>query len=241
MLFRRASLASLATASLATAAVFAVGGCDSGADTKSAATSGPSVIAPGRPGEPNRTLSAQEAAGRRADDNSPNAADRSYATMMIEHHAQALEMTELAPKRAESTAVKRIAERITAAQKPEIAAMKSWLRTDGGDKNGDDGEHDHGSTHDHGATEDHGTPADHAHPHMPMPGMATDAQLAQLKAARGKAFDALFLTLMITHHQGAITMATDVKARGHSIRIEEMADDVIAQQTAEISRMRAMS
>ncbi|MGV9423423.1 DUF305 domain-containing protein [Streptomyces sp. NPDC003656] len=223
MLIRRASLASLVTASLATAVVFAVGGCDAGADTKSAAASGPSVIAPGRPGEPNRTLSAQEAAGQRGDDNSPNAADRSYATMMIEHHAQALKMTELAPKRAESTAVKHMAERIAASQGPEIAAMKSWLRTDGG------GGHDHGDTH------------DHAHTHMSMPGMATEAQLTKLKSARGKAFDALFLKLMIAHHQGAITMATDVKARGHSVRIEEMADDVIAQQTAEISRMRAMS
>ncbi|MFD8910905.1 DUF305 domain-containing protein [Streptomyces sp. NPDC059575] len=221
----RASYASLATTALAVAAVFAVGGCDADPDTKSAARSGPSVIAPGRPGEANRTLSAQEAAGQRADDNSPNAADRSYATMMIQHHAQALTMTELAPARAESTAVKRIAERIAASQGPEIAAMKSWLRTDAGG----DGEHDHGGTH------------DHDHMHMSMPGMATEAQLAQLKAAKGNAFDALFLTLMITHHQGAITMATDVKARGHSVRIEEMADDVIAQQTAEIGRMRAMS
>ncbi|WP_018544816.1 DUF305 domain-containing protein [Streptomyces sp. LaPpAH-108] len=226
MLFRRASLASLATASLATAAVFAVGGCDAGADTKSAAASGPSVIAPGRPGEANRTLSAQEAAGQRADDNSPNAADRSYATMMIEHHAQALEMTGLAPERARSAAVKRMAERISASQGPEIAAMKNWLRTDG-ESTGEGGEHDQGGTHDHA--------------HMPMPGMATEAQLKQLKSAQGKAFDALFLTLMIAHHQGAITMATDVKARGHSVRIEEMADDVIAQQTAEISRMRALS
>ncbi|MEU4153792.1 DUF305 domain-containing protein [Streptomyces sp. NPDC026659] len=219
----RASYASLATTALAVAAVFAVGGCDANPDTRSAARSGPSVIAPGKPGEANRTLSAQEAAAQRADDNSPNAADRSYATMMIQHHAQALTMTELAPARAESTAVKRIAERIAASQGPEIAAMKSWLRTDAGGG----GEHDHGDTHDH--------------MHMSMPGMATEAQLAQLKAAKGKAFDALFLKLMIAHHQGAITMATDVKARGHSVRIEEMADDVIAQQTAEIGRMRAMS
>ncbi|MGW4199136.1 DUF305 domain-containing protein [Streptomyces sp. NPDC005004] len=220
MLIRRASLASLVAASLATAAVFAVGGCDAGTDTRSGAASGPSVIAPGRPGEANRTLSAQEAAGRRGDDNSPDTADRSYATMMIEHHAQALRMTELAPKRAQSAAVKRLAERISASQGPEIAAMKSWLRTDGGG-------HAHGDAH--------------AHTHMPMPGMATEAQLTRLTSARGKAFDALFLKLMIAHHQGAITMATDVKARGHSVRIEEMADDVIAQQTAEISRMRAMS
>jgi uncharacterized protein (DUF305 family) len=73
-----------------------------------------------------------------------------------------------------------------------------------------------------------------------MPGMATEAQLKQLRAARGKAFDALFLKLMITHHDGAISMATEVKAQGNNIQVEEMADDVIAQQTSEISRMREM-
>jgi uncharacterized protein (DUF305 family) len=45
---------------------------------------------------------------------------------------------------------------------------------------------------------------------------------------------------MITHHEGAISMATDVKAQGNNLQIEEMADDVVAQQTSEISRMRGM-
>ncbi|MFJ8733456.1 DUF305 domain-containing protein [Streptomyces bauhiniae] len=216
MLHRRASLI---TALLAATAALAVGGCsgsggsgDSGA--KSAAQNGPSVIAPGKPGEANRTMSAEDAAEQREDDNSPNAADRSYAHMMIAHHTQALRMTELAPKRAESTQVKRIAERISAAQGPEINSMKGWLATYGKG----------GTAHDHGT----------------MPGMATGAQLTELRAAKGKAFDRLFLKLMIAHHQGAITMATDVKAQGNNIQIEEMADDVIAQQTSEIVRMRDM-
>lgn len=45
---------------------------------------------------------------------------------------------------------------------------------------------------------------------------------------------------MITHHEGAITMATDVKSQGNNVQVEEMADDVVAQQTSEISRMREM-
>ncbi|MFF7969152.1 DUF305 domain-containing protein [Streptomyces sp. NPDC007903] len=211
--------ASLTTALLAAAAVLAAGGCsgsagsgDSGA--KSATHNGPSVIAPGKPGEANRTMSAEDAAEQRKDDNSPNTADRSYAHMMIVHHTQALKMTELAPKRAESTQVKRIAERISAAQGPEISSMKGWLATYGKG----------GMAHDHGT----------------MPGMATEAQLTELRAAKGKAFDQLFLKLMIAHHEGAITMATDVKAQGNNVQIEEMADDVIAQQTSEIVRMRAM-
>ncbi|XHM66028.1 DUF305 domain-containing protein [Streptomyces nigra] len=200
----------------AAALVLALGACDSGTDAKSPADSGPSVIVPGEPGEPNRVLSAEEAARQRSEDDSPNAADVSYARMMIQHHEQALVMTELVPERAESAKVKKLAARIAAAQGPEIDAMKGWLKT-------------HGK----------GTEAEgHEHAHAPMPGMATEAQLAKLRAARGQAFDQLFLTLMITHHDGAVTMATDVKAQGNNIQVEEMADDVVAQQTTEISRMR---
>ncbi|MEU6813860.1 DUF305 domain-containing protein [Streptomyces sp. NPDC046860] len=193
--------------------MLAAGGC-SASGTESAHTE-PSVIAPGKPGEANRTLSAEDAADQRADDNSPNTADRSYVVMMISHHSQALEMTGLVPERAQSAQVKGIAERISAAQGPEIAAMKGWLATNG---KGGEAHHHHGA----------------------MPGMATDAQLTELRAAEGKAFDRLFLKLMIAHHQGAVSMATDVKAQGNNIQIEEMADDVIAQQTSEIVRMRGM-
>ncbi|MFG2681417.1 DUF305 domain-containing protein [Streptomyces sp. NPDC048392] len=207
---------SLVTASLTALTVLALGACDSGSDTGPAAAAGPSVIAPGKPGEGNRTLSAEVAEQQRADDDSPNSADVSYARMMIQHHAQALEMTGLAPEQAESGQVKKLAERISAAQGPEIKAMEGWLKTQG--------ERVTGGGHDHAA----------------MPGMATEAQLGKLRAAQGKAFDQLFLTLMITHHEGAITMATDVKAGGNNVRIEEMADDVVAQQTSEISRMRDM-
>jgi uncharacterized protein (DUF305 family) len=215
VLLRRASL--VATG-LSAVAVLGIGGCDSGPDAKPSAANGPSVIAPGGPGEENRTLTAEEAARQRAEDDSPNSADVSYARMMIEHHSQALEMTGLAPQRAESTKVRRLAERIAAAQGPEIKAMQGWLETYGEAKKA----------------------GGHEHEHAAMPGMATEAQLTKLRAAQGKAFDRLFLTLMITHHEGAITMATDVKAQGNNIRIEEMADDVIAQQTSEITRMRTM-
>jgi uncharacterized protein (DUF305 family) len=207
---------SLVTALLAVA-VLTLGGCDSDSGTKSAESGGPSVIAPGKPGETAETLSAEDAAGRRADDDSPNSADLAYARMMIAHHTQALEMTGLAPDRAKSGNVKRIAARIAAAQGPEITTMKSWLEA-----------------HDDARATD-------GHEHAGMPGMATKDQLGKLRAAKGDAFDRLFLKLMITHHDGAVSMATDVKAQGNNIQIEEMADDVIAQQTSEITRMRAMS
>ncbi|WP_217250188.1 DUF305 domain-containing protein [Streptomyces sp. AC602_WCS936] len=217
MSFRSASTrASLVTAALTALAVLGLGACESGADGGKADAAGPSVIVPGEPGGDNRTLSAEEAEKQLADDDSPNSADVSYARMMIQHHAQALEMTELVPEQAASGRLKKLAERISAAQGPEIQAMKGWLKTHG--------EKETGGGHDHAA----------------MPGMATEAQLEKLRKARGEAFDQLFLTLMITHHEGAISMATDVKSQGNNVRIEEMADDVVAQQTSEISRMRGM-
>ncbi|WP_418955672.1 DUF305 domain-containing protein [Streptomyces tritici] len=207
------------TAALVSAGLLAallLAGCDAApSDAGPQAGKGAGVIAPGKPGEAARTLSPQEAQ-RALPDERPNAADRRYATMMIEHHRQALTMTALVPERASSDQVKKLAARITAAQQPEIAAMEGWLKTNGGA--GGHGAHDHGT----------------------MPGMATEAQLARLKAAKGGAFDDLFLELMIVHHEGAVTMAAQVLSEGNNVLVEEMANDVIAQQTAEINRMRSM-
>jgi uncharacterized protein (DUF305 family) len=215
---RSAALRSTALAAAAVAAVLVLGACDadSGDGTSDKAKdAGPGVVAPGRPGEPARTLSAEEAV-KEAGQDTANSADFRYAQMMIEHHRQALVMTELVPKRASSATVKRLAERISAGQKPEIGAMEGWLRKNGGDKR-----------------KQH-------HDHAGMPGMATDAQLKKLRSAEGKAFDKLFLELMITHHQGALTMATEALAEGNDVIVEEMASDVVAQQTVEINRMRSL-
>ncbi|MFF9082485.1 DUF305 domain-containing protein [Streptomyces rubiginosohelvolus] len=215
---RTAALRSTALAAAAIAAALVLGACDadSGDGTSDKAKdAGPGVVAPGRPGEPARTLSAEEAREETGQDTA-NSADFRYAQMMIEHHAQALVMTELAPERASRSTVKRLAERIAAGQKPEIGAMEGWLKRNGGDKR-----------------KQH-------HDHSGMPGMATEAQLKELRGAEGKAFDKLFLELMITHHQGAITMATEALTEGNDIFVEEMASDVVAQQTVEIDRMRGM-
>ncbi|MGW6723736.1 DUF305 domain-containing protein [Streptomyces sp. NPDC054995] len=215
---RSATLRSTALAAAAVAAVLVLGACDadSGDGTSDKAKdTGPGVVAPGRPGEPARTLSAEEAA-KEAGQDTANSADFRYAQMMIEHHGQALVMTELVSERASDSTIKRLAERISAGQKPEIGAMEGWLKRNGGDKR-----------------EQH-------HDHTGMPGMATEAQLKKLRAAEGKAFDTLFLELMITHHQGAVTMATEALTEGNEIFVEEMASDVVAQQTVEIDRMRGL-
>ncbi len=225
MLNRRTTLhtASLAAA-VAAALALVLTGCDAESGGKADAGKGkdgkPAVIAPGKPGEAAKKLSAEEAA-KAGDDDSPNTADRSYVRMMIEHHAQALVMTDLATDRAKSTKVKRLAERIAAGQKPEIEAMRGWQKTTGGAPKGDDSAHE---GHD-----------------ARMPGMATAAELKRLRDAEGADFDALFLKLMIAHHRGAVSMATDVLAQGNNVRVEEMAGDVIAQQSSEIRRMLHMS
>ncbi|MEV6473167.1 DUF305 domain-containing protein [Streptomyces sp. NPDC051657] len=215
---RSATLRSTALAAAAVAAVLALGACDAGSGDGSsdkADDAGPGVVAPGRPGEPARTLSAEEAVEEAGQDTA-NSADFRYARMMIEHHSQAIVMTGLVPERASADTVKRLADRISAGQKPEIGAMKGWLQKNGGDRRKE--RHDHGT----------------------MPGMATDAQLDTLRAADGKAFDKLFLELMVTHHQGAITMATEALTEGNDVIVEEMASDVVAQQTVEIDRMRGL-
>ncbi len=213
----RRAMRARSAAVAATVALFTLVACESEPTAASGvgADGGPVVVAPGRPGEPARTISPEEAARSVADD-SPNSADFRYAQMMITHHAQALTMTALAPDRAASPQVKKVAARIAAAQQPEIGAMRGWLKAHGGPRP---------ST---------------GHDHHTMPGMATEAQLTQLRAARGTAFDELFLKLMTTHHQGAVTMAAEALSEGNNVQIEEMANDVIAQQTAEINRMRSL-
>ncbi|MFP1624692.1 DUF305 domain-containing protein [Streptomyces sp. 5K101] len=207
------------TAAVVAAAALVLAACDADSGTRAEAGTdkGTSVVAPGKPGEPAKTLSPEEAA-KAVPDDSPNSADFRYAQMMIKHHEQALVMTSLADGRAGSSRIERLAGRIAAAQEPEVGAMRAWLKTHAGG----------------------GRAGSHEHDHASMPGMATDAQLDQLRHAEGPAFDELFLKLMITHHQGAITMAADVLSHGNNVTVEEMANDVIAQQTSEIGRMRSL-
>ncbi len=126
-------------------------------------------------------------------------------------------MSALAPARASSDGVKRLAERITAAQQPEIGAMQAWQGRHPAPSATTDG-------HDHGA----------------MPGMATERQMKDLADASGADFDRLFLRLMTAHHEGALKMAGEVLKGGNDPAVEEMAAEVVATQSAEISRMRAM-
>ncbi|MFK0253783.1 DUF305 domain-containing protein [Streptomyces sp. NPDC090445] len=219
--------------------LLALAGCRGGPDGDDRAD-GPPVIAPGRPGEKARTLSPGEAARSRPDD-SPNTADRSYVQRMVEHHRQALDMTALAPARASADGVRRLAERIAAAQQPEIAVMQAWLaRHPAPAASTTAGGHGGGSGSDDGNGGGHGSGGGHGNGHGAMPGMATEQQMKDLAGARGADFDRLFLTLMTAHHEGALKMAGEALASGNNAAVEEMANEVVATQSAEIHRMRAM-
>jgi uncharacterized protein (DUF305 family) len=169
------------------------------------------VIVPNGPGEQGQTISPGDASSHVP--TPPNEADRNYVAMMIVHHQQALVMTELVPTRATNETVKGLASRIADSQKPEIGAMEQWQKRFGVS----------------GASK---------HDHSTMPGMASQSQLDALKAASGAAFDRMFLELMITHHEGAVKMAADLLGAGSNIQAEEMANDVIATQSDEITRMK---
>jgi uncharacterized protein (DUF305 family) len=195
--------------------LIALSGCTSGPPQAPRADSTAPVIAPGKPGEQAKTLSPSEAATA-VPSATANAADILYVQDMIIHHRQALDMALLAPTRANSPKLKSLADRIKAAQGPEIQFMTTWLGQQG-------------------------QPApDHHAAHADMPGMATPEQLEALKAATGKPFDKLFLELMINHHLGAIKMSEKVLTSGSHIRIEELATDVSVTQTAEIRRMQQL-
>ncbi|HEU5042316.1 MAG TPA: DUF305 domain-containing protein [Gemmatimonadales bacterium] len=145
-------------------------------------------------------------------------ADIMYMTHMIGHHQQALLMAGWAPTHGASPEVQRLAERLINAQQDEIASMRQWL----GDRGKPAGGEMHG---------------------MLMPGMLTPAQLADLDAARGEAFDRLFLASMIRHHQGAVGMVRDLFATpgaGRDFTVFKFANDVSVDQRTEIARMEKM-
>lgn len=157
-------------------------------------------------------------------------ADIDFVTGMISHHAQAIVMSELAPTRTTTRAMRVLTARVINAQTDEIVLMQQWLK-------------------------DRKLPVPEAKPmptkmmmdgvehEMMMPGMLTDAQMKQLEESSGVDFDRNFLTFMIQHHEGAITMVNQVlgaPASAQDEQIYKFASDIYADQTAEIDRMQQM-
>jgi uncharacterized protein (DUF305 family) len=157
-------------------------------------------------------------------------ADIEFMSGMIHHHSQAITMAKWAPTHGASDAVQRLAARIINAQRDEIATMQRWLS----DRRQPVPDPDdagmkmmmHGEMHE-----------------MLMPGMLTEAQMKELDAAKGQEFDRLFLTFMIQHHTGAVSMVKDLFGSYGAAQDElvfKFANDVNVDQTTEIARMQKM-
>jgi uncharacterized protein (DUF305 family) len=173
-------------------------------------------VVPGRPGESASVVPADQVSP--AGGVGYNALDTWFVQTMIPHHQQALELAALAPSRAADPRIRAIAERITLAQGPEIAVLRSWLRQRGLTESGDDPSGDHH--------------------HAPTSGMHPPEAIRALAATSGAAFDRSFVDLMSTHHRGAIQMCTRVLTGGTDDSIQRLATSIAADQQIEIGRMR---
>jgi uncharacterized protein (DUF305 family) len=225
------------------------------------------VVQPGAPGEASQRLSAGDLQAPERPRYTEG--DVHFMQNMIHHHEQALLMSRMAPERTSRADLLLLADRIERAQADEILLMARWLELRGetvpaltvdlGERGRRAGleAHGHHDGHDHG--HHHDRPVDHHHGHdpanapghghadghgaIPMAGMLTEAQLAELAAAREEEFDALFLEFMIHHHEGALLMVDELfrspgSARGSDIF--HFASDVANDQQGEIARMRGM-
>ena len=146
-------------------------------------------------------------------------ADVRFMQGMIHHHAQAIEMAALAPTHGANARIALLCKKIDISQRDEIAMMKNWLKSRGQ------------------------YVPDDKDPHpMMMPGMLTAEQMTALAAARDTAFDRLFLTGMIQHHQGAIKMVADLIAAGGAQASEMFgyANGIDNDQRGEIAIMQQM-
>jgi len=184
----------------------------------------PNIVQPGAPGKPTKNLPANT----RATLPPASPADVQFMQGMIMHHAQAVEMTALIESHTESKNVRSIGARISRSQADEIKFMKRWLVTRGQSIS---------------ESMDHMHHMNMSHDSMLMPGMLTAAQMDALRKAKGEQFDRLFLTGMIQHHGGALTMVKDLfdtAGAGQDAELFNFATDVDSGQRAEIRIMQSM-
>ncbi|MDL4772384.1 MULTISPECIES: DUF305 domain-containing protein [Thermomonosporaceae] len=152
-----------------------------------------------------------------------NDQDVMFAQMMIPHHRQAVQMSKVVAAGSGDAEVKRLAARIERAQAPEIQTMTGWLKQWGAGERPAAGGQMPGM--DHGAG---------------MPGMMSDAQMKKFSGLKGAALDERFLTMMIEHHEGAVTMAGDELSKGANGPAKTLAQAIVTTQRTEIATMRSM-
>ena len=180
------------------------------------------IIQPGAPGDTARELSAEEAIEIANTSHSPD--DVQFMQDMIPHHNQAMQMAELVADRTNRQELNDVAGRINASQEDEISFMQGWLL-------------------DRGQRVPEPTAHDAMHTSHKMAGMASPEQMAELALSESTAFDRMFLELMITHHEGAVTMVEELLEQPGSAYDPVLFDfttDVTNDQSAEIERMNAL-
>jgi len=189
----------------------------------------PVVVQPGAPGQPTRILPAATRATLPA--LSPK--DVEFMQGMIMHHGQAVEMTALIELRTQNKELRLLGARISQSQSDEMNFMKRWLESRNQKVSMPE-------------MEDMDMPgmnmSSRHHNHL-MPGMLTQKQMNALKKANGAEFDRLFLSGMIQHHKGALTMVKDLfntTGAGQDAEIFNFATDVDSGQRAEIRIMETM-
>ncbi|GAA1580847.1 DUF305 domain-containing protein [Kribbella sancticallisti] len=146
-----------------------------------------------------------------------NDADVMFATMMIPHHQQAVEMATMALEKATNAQVKQLATAIKAAQDPEIQQMSGWLK-------------DWGKP----------VPTPGMGHSMPGGGMMTEEEMTALGKASGAAFDKMWVQMMIKHHQGAVAMAKTEQTSGKAATAIALAKQIETGQAAEIATMQKL-
>jgi uncharacterized protein (DUF305 family) len=157
-------------------------------------------------------------------------ADVSFMSGMIGHHAQAIVMSRWAPTHGASPSVLILASRVINAQQDEIVTMQRWLR-------------DRRKPVPEATAAGMTMMMDGVEHVMLMPGMLTEVQMKDLEEARGPEFDRKFLTYMMQHHRGAVSMVRDLfgtYAAGQDETVFKFASDVNVDQTTEIARMEKM-
>jgi uncharacterized protein (DUF305 family) len=185
----------------------------------------PIVVQPGAPGKPSKTLPPSTTATLPP----RSQAEVEFMQGMIMHHSQAVEMTALIPSHSDNKDLHLLGARIASSQSDEIKFMRRWLAA-------------------------RGEQVSMAAPKMPgmdmpqlpmalMPGMLTPEQMEALRKANGAEFDHLFLTGMIQHHDGALTMVKDLfdtAGAGQDADLFDFATDADNTQRAEIKIMQGM-
>ncbi|HTX35643.1 MAG TPA: DUF305 domain-containing protein [Bryobacteraceae bacterium] len=184
---------------------------------------------PGAPGQPSKLLTGSSVW---IQPKAPFKADVEFMQGMIMHHQQAVDMVALLRIHGKSPALQAFGEKISISQTDEIGFMKRWLESRGKPTTMEM-DHSHMSA----------AGMKNMKMNMLMPGMLTPAQMAALTKARGARFDHLFLTGMIQHHGGALTMVDELfKTPGAAQDpvLFDFATDIDATQSAEIKIMRGM-